>query len=325
MEILTNWYVRRSRGRFWEGSDTAAFDTLYTVLETVCRVAAPLLPLLSERIWKDLTGGESVHLTDWPDAAAFPADPDLEADMDAVRIITSAVLAARKAERIRVRQPLAGATVVVEHADRLERFASVLTDELNLKSVSLVPLDESSAERFGVDKRLTVNARAAGPRLGKAVQGVIRAAKQGKWTEDAGSVVCGGVPLQAGEYELSLEAGELEGNEHQAIGVLPDGGFLLLDTDITPELAAEGVARDTIRAVQQARKDADLDVSDRISLKIWADAAASAALEANREVLCSETLATSLELNPAGVAAAAPVAVGDPAEPCTVQIQVGRA
>lgn len=325
MEILTNWYVRRSRGRFWEGSDTAAFDTLYTVLETVCRVAAPLLPLLSERIWKDLTGGESVHLTDWPDAAAFPADSDLEADMDAVRTITSAVLAVRKAERIRVRQPLAGATVVVEHADRLERFSGVLTDELNLKSVSLVPLDESSAERFGVDKRLTVNARVAGPRLGKAVQGVIRAAKQGEWTEDAGSVVCGGVPLQAGEYELTLEAGELEGNEHQAIGVLPDGGFLLLDTDITPELAAEGVARDTIRAVQQARKDADLDVSDRISLKIWADAAASDALAANREVLCSETLATSLELNPAGAAAATPVAVGDPAEPCTVQIQVERA
>src|SRR5690606_33927510 len=105
LDALTNWYVRRSRDRFWAG-DRDAFNTLYTVLETLCRLAAPLAPLVTEEIWRGLTGGRSVHLVDWPDAAELPADPELVAAMDAVREVCSGALSVRKGSGLRVRLPL---------------------------------------------------------------------------------------------------------------------------------------------------------------------------------------------------------------------------
>jgi isoleucyl-tRNA synthetase len=135
-DVLTNWYVRRSRDRFWEGvgedgSGTEAFDTLYTVLETVTRVAAPLLPLVSERIWKDLTGGRSVHLTDWPEAAEFPADDALVDAMDRIRAISSTALSLRKQAGKRVRLPLASLTVVAHDAGALAvHFPSIDDQDL---------------------------------------------------------------------------------------------------------------------------------------------------------------------------------------------------
>ena len=116
LDVLTNWYIRRSRERFWASDgvvDTGAFDTLYTVLETVCRVAAPLLPLTTEEIWRGLTGDRSVHLADWPDASALPADDKLVAAMDQVREVASATSALRKAAGLRNRLPLSTLTVVV--------------------------------------------------------------------------------------------------------------------------------------------------------------------------------------------------------------------
>jgi len=299
-DVLTNWYVRRSRDRFWtgvgaDGADTGAFDTLYTVLETLTRVAAPLLPLVSERIWKDLTGGRSVHLTDWPDASAFPREDDLVAAMDSVRAISSTALSLRKQSGLRVRLPLSALTVVATHTAGLAPFEAILREELNVKSVRLVEFEESSAERFGVTSRLTVNARAAGPRLGKNVQTVIKAARAGDWTETDGTVVAGGIALEEGEYELRLEAsGTASGS---ALALLPAGGFLLLDTEVTPELEAEGLARDVIRAVQDARKAAGLDVSDRISLALRAsDAEAEAAIREHGELISAETLSEELSV-----------------------------
>jgi isoleucyl-tRNA synthetase len=289
-DVLTNWYVRRSRDRFWAGDDRDAFDTLYTVLETVCRMAAPLLPLVTEEIWRGLTGGRSVHLEDWPDAAEFPDDPDLVASMDRVRDIASAGLALRKARSLRVRLPLAQLTVVSPSAG-LEDFRDILSDELNVKSVVLEQLTESSLGDHGITRRLSVNARALGPRIGKDVQRVIQAAKSGDWGVDGDAVVSGGVELQEGEYELVMEAADAE----SAIAFLADGGFIVLDTTMTPELEAEGVARDVVRAVQQARKDAGLEVSDRIALTMAADAATVAAIEVHRDLIASETLATTLQ------------------------------
>ncbi|WP_166869410.1 isoleucine--tRNA ligase [Salinibacterium sp. ZJ70] len=290
-DVLTNWYVRRSRDRFWDGTDRDAFDTLYTVLETLTRLAAPLLPLVSEEVWRGLTGGRSVHLTDWPDAAEFPVDTELVRTMDRVREIASAGNAQRKARSLRVRLPLAGLTVVSPDSDALAGFADIVRDELNVKAVELVELGESSLEDYGISRRLTVNARALGPRIGKDVQRVIQAAKAGDWSVDGDVVVAGGVELQAAEYELELTVADAA----SAIAFLPSGGFVVLDTTVTPELAAEGLARDVVRAVQQARKDAGLEVSDRIALTLSGDAAAVAAVEAHRELIAGETLATSLE------------------------------
>ncbi len=274
-EALTNWYIRRSRDRFWVGVDaedeasTEAFDTLYTVLETLTRVAAPLIPLVSERIWQGLTGGRSVHLEDWPDPAAFPASPEIRLAMDAVREVSSVANALRKKESKRVRLPLPRLTVALAEADALGQFEDILRDELNVKAVELVPLTEGLAEDYGISQRLAVNARAAGPRLGKQVQHVIAGAKAGVWSVEDGVVVVDGVALAEGEYELTLEAGGVA--EGTAIALLAGDGFVLLDTTTTPELEAEGLARDVIRAVQDTRKAAGFDVSDRIRLQLLFD------------------------------------------------------
>ncbi|HEY8282656.1 MAG TPA: class I tRNA ligase family protein, partial [Leifsonia sp.] len=301
-DTLTNWYVRRSRDRFWEGvgdggAGTEAFDTLYTVLETLTRVAAPLLPLVTERIWRGLTGGRSVHLTDWPDAAEFPADHVLVEAMDRVRAISSTSLSLRKQAGLRVRLPLAALTVVSPDADALRPFESILRDELNVKRVEFVELQATSAADYGITSRLTVNARTAGPRLGKDVQKVIQAARAGDWSEKDGVVVAGGIELAEGEYELVLETAQADGESTSALALLPGGGFVLLDTVLTPELEAEGLARDVIRAVQDTRKAAGLDVSDRIrlSLEFAHEGDASAIGLAGDVDIATETLALVVE------------------------------
>jgi isoleucyl-tRNA synthetase len=303
-EALTNWYIRRSRDRFWTGGDvsdptsTEAFDTLYTVLETLTRVAAPLLPLVAERVWQGLTGGRSVHLTDWPDASAFPAAADIRTAMDTVREVSSVANALRKREGKRVRLPLPRLTVVVTDAAALAQFETILQDELNVKAIELVELAADTPAAFGISHRLTVIARAAGPRLGKQVQQAIQAAKAGDWSVADGVVTAGGLSLVEGEYELAVEtSGRPEG---EALAVLASGGFVLLDTATTPALEAEGLARDVIRAVQDTRKAAGFDVSDRISLSLRfdddTDAAAVAAAFALAGV-ADETLAVSATVN----------------------------
>ncbi len=323
-DVLTNWYVRRSRERFWAGvSDdasgevgdrsTEAFDTLFTVLETLTRLAAPLMPLVTEKIWRGLTGGRSVHLADWPDAAEFPSDPALTAAMDAVREISSSALALRKQAGRRVRLPLAKLTVVSTDAAALSPFEGILRDELNVKSIDLVQLEGSSAEAFGVTKRLSVNARAAGPRLGRSVQQAITAAREGDWNLDGDTVVAGGIALTPGEYELVLEAGG-SGDGSSALALLSDGGFIILDTATTPELEAEGLARDVVRAVQDARKAAGLEVGDRIRLGLTLDAHGADAAGGHRELIARETLAVQLDIVTAvdvsGTAAARAVGQG---------------
>jgi len=307
-DVLTNWYVRRSRDRFWAGDDQDASDTLFTVLETVTRVAAPLAPLVSEEVWKGLTGGRSVHLTDWPDASAFPADDALVDAMDAVRSIASAGLALRKSTGLRVRLPLARLTVVVPETTGLDSFREILRDELNVKDVALVPLSEEALGAFGVTRRLRVDARAAGPRIGKQVQQVIPAAKKGDWQPAGENVVVGGVELLPGEFTLELAVAD----PTAAIGFVGDGGFVLLDTATTPELEAEGLARDVVRAVQQARKEAGLDVGDRVVTTLTTDRAAAEAVEAHRDLITGETLTTELrvELREEAVAPDTAVAVG---------------
>ncbi|MCD4526445.1 isoleucine--tRNA ligase [Nocardioides sp. cx-173] len=294
LDVLTNWYIRRSRDRFW-GDNTDAFDTLYTVLEVVCRVTAPLLPLTTEEVWRGLTGGRSVHLADWPSADELPADDALVAAMDQVREVCSATSALRKAGSLRNRLPLATLTVVVADPGALAGFEGIVADEVNVKQVRLLAADSDEAASYGVEQRLSVNARAAGPRLGKDVQRAIKGSKSGDWSvADDGTVTAGGLELVEGEYTLDTVAGSADPDS--ATGVLPGGGFVVLDTAVTPELAAEGLARDLVRQVQQARRDAGLDVSDRISLVISGPAAVQEAARTHERLITSETLATSYEV-----------------------------
>ena len=291
-DVLTNWYVRRSRERFWDGSDTDALDTLYTVLETLSRVAAPLAPLITEEVWRGLTGGESVHLADWPDAAAFPTDDPLVSAMDTVRDVASAGLALRKAHGLRVRLPLNSLTMVTDNVTDVEGFLGILADELNVKEVFTRQLDDHVAQELGIGKKLSPQARVLGPRVGAQVQSIIQAAKAGEWTLEDGVVRVAGIALEEGEYSLEFTS---EGDD-TAVQFLASGGFVLLDTTVTPELAAEGLARDVIRAIQQERKNAGLDVSDRITTVVEADSAAHQAIRAHHDLIAAETLSLSLDL-----------------------------
>ncbi|MFD4325387.1 isoleucine--tRNA ligase [Nocardioides sp. NPDC058538] len=298
IDVLTNWYIRRSRERFWN-EEKAAFDTLYTVLETVNRLVAPLLPLTTEEIWRGLTGGRSVHLADYPVVEDLPADDDLVARMDAVRAVCSSTSALRKARKLRNRLPLAGLTVV--GAD-IAGFEEIVADEVNVKSVRLLAADSEEAGTYGIEQRLAVNARAAGPRLGKDVQKAIKGSKSGDWSVDeSGVVVAGGLTLEEGEYTLETVAGAA--SDDIAVSMLPTG-FIVLDTVVTPELAAEGLARDLIRAVQQARKDSGLNVEDRITLSVTGSETVRQAATTHADLIARETLATtydvvdSLEGNP---------------------------
>ncbi|MEU8004142.1 isoleucine--tRNA ligase [Catellatospora sp. NPDC049111] len=284
LDALTNWYVRRSRDRFWAG-DADAFDTLYTVLETLARVVAPLAPLTAEEIWRGLTGQRSAHLADWPDAAALPADHDLVATMDRVREVCSAALSLRKAKGLRVRLPLASLTVATPDASGLRDFAELIADEVNVKSVELSDDLTGHCEQV-----LTVVPRVLGPRVGGSVQQVIKAVKSGDWSLVDGAPVASGVTLQEGEYELKLVAADAE---HSA--PLPgDAGVVVLDTAVTPELEAEGLARDVVRVVQQARREADLAITDRIALTVQASDEVAAAVRTHQAFLAAETLADSV-------------------------------
>jgi isoleucyl-tRNA synthetase len=301
VDVLTNWYIRRSRERFWDtGSGDAstagaAFDTLYTALEVLTRVCAPLLPLVTEEVWRGLTGGRSVHLADWPSPDDLPADDALVAAMDQVRAVCSTGSSLRKGEGLRVRLPLADLTVVTADPEGLRPFASIVADELNVKSVTVLDVAGAHQSDFGITQRLTVNARAAGPRLGRDVQAAIRGSKSGDWSvADDGTVTAGGLVLVEGEYTLETVVDDSAGGSH-ATAMLPGGGFVVLDTAVTPELAREGLARDLVRAVQQARKDAGLEVSDRIVLEVAGDPEVADALAAHRDLVAGETLATRVE------------------------------
>ncbi|MEX2627890.1 MAG: DUF5915 domain-containing protein, partial [Ilumatobacteraceae bacterium] len=284
VETLTNWYIRRSRDRFWAGEQDA-IDTLHTALETLCRVAAPLLPLVGEHIHRGLTGADSVHLTDFPDAATFPDDEDLTRGMAAVRSACTSLLSLRKAEGLRVRLPLARAVVATPDADVLRPHLGALRDELNVKEVVLT----DDVDAYG-RRELILHPKALGPRLGEQTQQVIAAHKRGDWSVEGDRVVVGGVELHPGEFDFTLVAST--DGVAATLGGNDQSGIVVLDTVVTPDLEAEGVARDLIRQIQQARREAGLSVSDRIALHVSADAATLAAFEAHRDLVADETLAT---------------------------------
>ena len=289
-EVLNNWYIRRSRERFWsegavDANKQAAYDTLYTVLVTLSKAAAPLLPLTLEAVYQGLTGEESVHLADFPKATEFGAEAELVADMDRVRAACNAVLSIRSAENIRTRQPLASATLYGAGAERLRDFASLIEHEGNVHSVRFADSLEGVAEH-----RLKLHNPVLGKRLPEKMKQIIPAAKQGQWALEDGQLVILGEALQPEEYDLQLEPKNPKG----AAALSSNDALVVLDLTITSALAAEGLARDFVRMVQQARKDADLQVSDRIRLVVQAQAGVAEAITAHAGYISEQVLATEL-------------------------------
>ena len=264
LEIMNNWYIRRSRARFWDTANGAeAFDTLYTVLVALTKAIAPLLPLTCEYIYRALTGEESVHLTDYPDYTQFKAQDALVADMDFVRAVCSTAKAVREENKLRNRLPLASMTVAGNNAQRLNAYADLLKDEVNVKEVRLVSDVAALA-----DNMLYIFTPVVGKRLGRFMKDILAASKTNDWTKNAdGTLSIAGQTLNADEFELRLVL--KDGNAGQA---LPDNtAVVVLDTQVRPELEREGIARDFVRVIQQKRKDSGFDVSDRISVAYASD------------------------------------------------------
>ncbi|MBJ2329699.1 isoleucine--tRNA ligase [Schaalia cardiffensis] len=298
LDVLTNWYVRTQRQRFWD-EDQAAFDTLYTALVRLMEVAAPLLPLLTEEIWRGLTGGESVHLVDYPILPEAVANDALVAAMDEVRDVVSSAHALRKANQLRVRQPLQGLRVVSEQAEALSSFSGLIASEVNVKDVRLLTPAESG---LSVSTELSLNPRAFSPEIRKLTSQLFKAQKAGEWqvSEDGASCVFSGVMVEGTPVSLSGEqfsvTTSVNADEGQVADVLANGTFVVLDTELTPELEAEGYARDVIRAIQDERKNAGLHVADRIDLTLTVPAERVGAVETHREMIAHETLALSVSV-----------------------------
>ena len=263
LEILNNWYIRRSRARFWDGSDLSSFNTLYTVLVNIAKIAAPLMPFMCEFVYKGLTGGESVHLQDVPDLSAIAGNDKLITQMDMVRAISSVAKAIREEHKLRNRLPLRTMTIAGDNASSLQEFVEVLKDEVNVKQVALKTDINDVAGRF-----LYLKTPLIGKRLGAYMKDIMAKSKTNEWRQnDDGTLSIAGQTLFAEEYELRLVI--KEGMSGQA---LPDNtAVVILDTEVDADLEKEGIARDFVRMIQALRKSKDFDISDRIKLAYTSD------------------------------------------------------
>ncbi|WP_298210680.1 isoleucine--tRNA ligase [Ferrimicrobium sp.] len=300
LDALNNWYIRRSRDRFWAAKGTTpdidlskaqAYNTLHTVLETLATLSAPLLPMLSEHLYRSLTGARSVHLADWPSAVSLGvSNPQLVEEMELVREICSQVHSIRKATGLRARLPLRSVTIASLVDRDLSPYIDLIEAETNVKMVHFT-------DDFGrfAHQRLNVNPALLGPRIGAATQQVIRAIREGEYTMDDDHPLVAGVRLQEGEYSLTLEP-----VDPGSMRVLSDRSTVVALDLVTDEaLELEGIARDLIRAIQQHRKDSGYDVTDRISLSIGVADPQHRLIKALGEHgadITSQTLATTLEV-----------------------------
>jgi len=290
VDSLTNWYIRRSRRRFWKSEDDEdkkmAYQTLYIVLTKLCQVIAPFMPFLSEEIYRNLTSKESVHLTRYPVPDKETRDPKLMEEMFAVKTIVSLGLASRAKNKIKVRQPLAKVQVALgDQYDKkvLNDQIEIIKEELNVKDIELIDNPKDLAEVIA-----RPNAKLLGPKYGKDVQKIIIEAKNGKFEKlDNGNI-------KILEFELTPDEMEIAYLGKEGMDVETEEGILIaLDTKITPELKLEGQARDLVRQIQEMRKSADYKVDDRIQIAIIGTD--DDLIEKFGNYIKTETLSTSIE------------------------------
>jgi isoleucyl-tRNA synthetase len=306
VDDLSNWYVRRARRRFWDPArpqeareKAAAFLTLHESLVTVAQLLAPFTPFISEEIWRNLVAGrdgrpESVHLSDYPEAARSLFDPSLDEAMRVSRDIVELGRRVRNDARVKVRQPLRRA-LVHSGGDEgaLEPLLALVGEELNVREVVF---SESAQEL--AEWRAKPNFRVLGPRLGPRVKEVAAALAADDGRLAAALARGERVTVRAGGEDIPLEPDDVDlvQETRAGWGAAAEGGLTLaLDLEVTPDLRLEGLARDVVRLVQDARKAAGLDVTDRIELAVDASGEVAEAVAAHREWIAREVLATRLE------------------------------
>ena len=286
LDVLNNWYIRRGRARFWD-EDQDAFDTLYHVLTNLCRALAPFAPFISDYIYRNLTGAESVHLQSFPVAVDY--DKQIVSDMRRVQAVVSVGKQLREQYKLRNRLPLAKMTVA--GAD-LSEYADIIRDELNVKSVEFTDSYNDVADAF-----VYLITPKIGARLGGALREIIPAVKRGEYTISGDTLNVGEYTLNADEFENRLTV-----RDNVTGAALPDNtAVVVLDTEINSELVAEGLANDALRFIQDTRKEIGLDVSDRINMTYSASPALGAAIEQHRGRIMRDALIKNMSQSENGM------------------------
>ena len=307
LDDLTNWYIRRSRRRFWKSDDDAdkssAYNTLHSVLLRLCRIAAPFVPFISEEIYRNLrtpSMPESVHLCDYPLPNQWPRDPALEAQMAALMRVVFLSRQLRTDHDLKVRQPLATLHVVSRDAailDSLRPMADIIADELNVKNV-IFGTDETTFATLTAKANFKVLGPKYGPKM-RDVAAAIAALDSAQITTllSAGTLTIDTPKL--GQLTISLPEIQPLHNPKPGLAVASEGDLVVaLDTNLTPALVSEGLARELVNRIQNLRKDTGLEVSDRITLTLQADSDLLTAVETHRDFITTETLCTTLTLQP---------------------------
>ena len=297
-EVLNNWYIRRSRERFWrsekDDDKVAAYDTLYTVLYNMCIAASPVLPLTLEYIFLNLVSGEkwisdkSVHLQDYPDVSTIELQKDLVKKIDLVRDVCTSALNIRNKVNIRVRQPLQQIIIVGKGIEFLSEYSSLIKDEINVKEVVI----SNEVQKYG-QYDLKLNFKEIGKRLPHKIKNMIVSLKNGQWQRCSnGQVSIDDEILMESEYTMTLKSSVSE----EAVLLSCHDIMVLLNCNITEDLELEGIARDIVRLVQQTRKDADLHVSDyiRCFIKVSEDNKVKRAIEQYKDYIKEQTLSSHI-------------------------------
>ncbi len=281
LDILNNWYIRRTRARFWD-EDNRAFNTLHFVLTRLCMCLAPFAPFISDYIYKNLTGRESVHLESFP--VAGMSDAKIVADMRQVQSIVSVGKQLREQYKLRNRLPLNKLTIA---GSNLTQYADIIKDELNVKSVAFIENVSDVADSF-----VYLITPKIGARLGGALRDIIPAVKRGEYEISGDKLMAAGQTLNADEFENRLTV-----RDGVTGAALPDNtAVVVLDTELNAELIAEGLANDALRFIQDTRKTVGLDVSDRIHLTYSAAPALASAIEQHKKRIMREALITQMSM-----------------------------
>ncbi|RAP76637.1 isoleucine--tRNA ligase [Paenibacillus montanisoli] len=298
VDEMSNWYIRRSRDRFWGSGLTDdkldAYGTLRNVLLTVSRLIAPFAPLVAEDVYTNLDDGSSVHLADYPKADEAAIDETLERDMETARQIVELARNVRNETGIKTRQPLSELIVALDNEFDLTPYEAIIKDEINVKSITI-----ASGDTGFVDFAFKLNLKAAGKKYGKHV-GPIQGYLKSLTPEQTSEIMkAGAVSFTSAEGEaLEIALDELLVEKQAKSGFASASGYNLtvaINTDITPELEQEGLVREVIRAVQDTRKKLDLPIEMRVHLVLDADAELLAALQAFESVLFESVLLRSVE------------------------------
>ncbi len=297
-EDLSNWYIRRARRRFWgeelNDDKKSVYATTYEVLVGIARMIAPFAPFLSDEIYQNLTGEESVHLAYFPEADETLIDERVEERMDLVRTLVALGRGTREKERIKVRQPLNEILVDGTYEAIIGDLTPLIMEELNIKKVVF----ESKLDDF-MNYSLKPNFKVAGPVLGKNIKAFGGALAQA----DPGQTVArleadGKLTMELGgeSIEITREMVDVKITAKEGFAVAMENNvFTILDTNLTPELSAEGLARELVSKVQQMRKQNDYEMMDKIKIYVDADEAVDEAIESHKDYIMKETLATAIE------------------------------